>query len=314
MVPPEISRPDVLKGVDDLIRVSLEAFRNACFAWLLISTGVVVAGLLFELPEIYLESINATRQLLHPDRAERHIPPWVKLVVSFGWFLIVLGVAGEFVADGFVSRADGFVQKFDEVLLAETKRNAGDARISAKAAADAATLARDQSGKAVSSATNALNLANGARQEADSFEKDIKSAKTKADAAESHLNEALQRAADVTAELKRLTTPRRLPHTAQVVSPLKIFRGAEYLFIGTRGDTECFDLVKDIDAVLRSAEWKRVKSIPLKIGICGVVPKRGAMSHTIHLKVLCFRRLHGRRDSSSPWMKSSGSSQRPVGH
>lgn len=124
MVPPEISRPDVLKGVDDLIRSSFEAFRNSCFSWLLVSTGVVVAGLLLELPEIYLESINAIRQVLHSDEAERHVPAWVKLVVSVGWFLIVLGVAGEFVADSFVSRADGFVQTFDEILLADAQREA----------------------------------------------------------------------------------------------------------------------------------------------------------------------------------------------
>ena len=49
----------------------------------------------------------------------------VKLVVSLGWLLIVVGVAGEFVADSFVSKADGFVQKFDEILLADAQKKTG---------------------------------------------------------------------------------------------------------------------------------------------------------------------------------------------
>jgi hypothetical protein len=122
MVPPPIPTPDVLKGVDDQIRSALEAFRNACFSWLLVSTGVVVVGLLFELPEIWHESINAIRELMHSCKPERHIPAWMKLVVSLGWLLIVVGVAGEFVADTFVSKADGAVQTFNNILLTEARK------------------------------------------------------------------------------------------------------------------------------------------------------------------------------------------------
>jgi hypothetical protein len=269
---PSIPFPDTLKGVDDLIRISLEGFRDSCFNWLLAATLLVVVGLVFEGPELWHEITSIVSHWRFWRRfgfslPEEQTPNWAKLLAFIGWTLIIVGVAGEFVADTFVSRADGFVQKFDEILLAETTKNAGDARTSAEGAARAAKIARDQSDEAVASASHALALAQHATQEADSFEEDIKSAKKQADAAESHLNEALQRAADVTAELKRLTTPRRVLHTAQVVSSLKIFSGTEYLFTGTCGDTECFDLVEDIDDVLRSAGWKRAKSLPLTLGI-----------------------------------------------
>ena len=45
-----ISRPDTLKGVDDLIRAGFEAYRGACFNWLLAATGLVVVGLVLEGP------------------------------------------------------------------------------------------------------------------------------------------------------------------------------------------------------------------------------------------------------------------------
>jgi hypothetical protein len=121
MVPPPIPIPDVLKGIDDQIRSNFETFRNTCFNWLLISTGVVVVGLLFELPEIWHESIEAIRELLCSCKPERRIPSWMRLVVSFGWFLIVVGVAGEFVAESFVSRTDGIIQTFNDVLLTESR-------------------------------------------------------------------------------------------------------------------------------------------------------------------------------------------------
>ena len=45
-----ISRPDTLKGVDDLIRAGFEAYRGSCFNWLLAATGLVVVGLVLEGP------------------------------------------------------------------------------------------------------------------------------------------------------------------------------------------------------------------------------------------------------------------------
>jgi hypothetical protein len=116
-------------------------------------------------------------------------------------------------------------------------------------------------------ADGARKQADFARKEADSFERDIASAKKQAAEAESHLAEATKSARALTAELERLTTPRRISHSAQAAAPLKAFKGMEYLFVGTCGDQECLDLVSDIDELLELAGWKRVKSPPLRLGI-----------------------------------------------
>lgn len=125
--PPPIPTPDTLKGVDDFIRSSLEAFSGSWFDWLLIATGVVVIGLLFEAPEIWHETVQAIRGLFHSSESERRTPAWMKLAGTVGWVLIVVGVAGEFVAESFVSKADGLVRQFDEILLSEAQKEAGAA-------------------------------------------------------------------------------------------------------------------------------------------------------------------------------------------
>jgi ABC-type lipopolysaccharide export system ATPase subunit len=248
------------KGIDDLIRADFEAYRNFWFAWLLISTGIVALGLLLELPEIWHDSVKAVREMRHSFIQTAEVVPAVKLSVSLGWLLIVIGVAGEGVCEGFFSRADGFVQQFDEILLTETNRSAGTARASAEAAAGAASRAREQSIKATASASSALGLATGARSEADSFEKDIVSAKTQVADAESHLAEALRQAAQATDELNRLKTPRSLTHVPEFISSLEPFKGTEYVFVSVNQDEESIFLLRAIDGVLQKASWKRGKS------------------------------------------------------
>ena len=142
MLPPPVPPPDWLEGIDDKIRDSLDAYRNGWFDWLLVSTGVVVFGLFLELPEIWHDTKRAIHELIGSCKPERHLSAWKTLAVSLGWFLIVVGVAGEFVAESFVSRADGIVQKFDETLLAEAKTKTGLAFERASAAYLRAETAR----------------------------------------------------------------------------------------------------------------------------------------------------------------------------
>src|ERR1700675_1017562 len=124
MLPPPIPAPDVLKGIDDQIRAGFDAFRDGWFNWLLISTGVVVLGLLLEIPEIWHDTVRAVREVFWSCKPEGHLPAWTTLVVSLGWFLIVGGVTGELVGESFVSKADGLVQRFDEILLSEAQSQA----------------------------------------------------------------------------------------------------------------------------------------------------------------------------------------------
>src|SRR5712664_1903758 len=64
------------------------------------------------------------------------------------------------------------------MLIGSLSEKAEKADSSANTALSNSGLALDQSSKATASASNALVLADGARREADSFEKDIVSAKT----------------------------------------------------------------------------------------------------------------------------------------
>lgn len=162
MRPPSIPMPDTLRGIDDLIRSNLEDFREIWFMWLLIATGLVVVGLLFEAPEIWHETIGAIRELRQSGKPKNEMPAWIKLFGMVGWLLIVLGVGGEFITDTFVSRADGYVQKFDEILLADAQRQAGDAAISARTARQEA----DAAGKAASKAQGKAELAESSSQQA----------------------------------------------------------------------------------------------------------------------------------------------------
>lgn len=188
--------------------------------------------------------------------------------------LVIIGVLGELVGDGGIFVFSNQLQVISESEIADANKKAGEAKTSAEISAQAAQTAEDASGRAVDasgkateSALGALSLASSARKEADSFEKDIASAKKQATEAESHLADAMNRAKALTAQLDRLTTPRRLSHKTKIASPLKAFNDMEYVFIGTCGDQECFDLVSDINELLELAGWKRIKGPPMRIGI-----------------------------------------------
>lgn len=277
--------PDTLKGVDDLIRADLEAFREIWFNRLLASTLLVVIGLALEGPELWYEISSIAQRWFfvrkfHFSSPEKHAPNWVKLVAFIGWLLIVAGVAGEYAADSFASKADGYVQKFDEILLADTTRQAGNAKASADAADIAARRARDESGKAVASASNALNLASSARQEADSFEKDIASAKKQAADAESHLADALERAANAEAELTRLKTPRSLIHSEDMIVALKPFNSSEYT-LNVFMDDESIQFTKAVARALEEAGWvrKQPTNISLNVPTVEIVFDRGVAEY-----------------------------------
>lgn len=118
--------------------------------------------------------------------------------------------------------------------------------------------AESEARDAQAASSNALTLATGARQEADTFERDIVSAKTQAAEAESNLAEALRQAAAATEELTRLKTPRSLTNVSASVAALKGFGDTEYTFSSVFADEESIGLLKQIDGALQLAGWKRV--------------------------------------------------------
>jgi hypothetical protein len=140
-------------------------------------------------------------------------------------------------------------------------------------AEDASTRAFDKSGKAEMTASSAMTLARGARKEADSFELDIKSAKTQSGEAKALAGEAKallsdvrtlaaeaqQRATEASVGVNRINTPRSLVDTPGLVRALESFKDTEYTFACVFQDNDSIMALKELDGVLMSAGWKRVK-------------------------------------------------------
>jgi len=146
----------------------------------------------------------------------------------------------------------------------EARQAVNDSGIAEKQSVQATIDADKASGSSSAAQTasgTAMTLAQGARREADSFEKDIASAKTQAASAESHLADALNQAANATAELDRLKSARTLMHVPELISTLKAFKGTEYTFNAVCADNECITLLQQLDSVLQSAEWKRGSAV-----------------------------------------------------
>jgi rubrerythrin len=110
-------------------------------------------------------------------------------------------------------------------------------------------------------ASNALVLARGARQEADSFERDIVSAKQQAAEAESHLADALQRAANAekkSREVQQALADRSLTDAQLkvIADKLKAFAGQEYDVTAYWDSKESVGIANRIHAALQMAGWK----------------------------------------------------------
>lgn len=273
--------PEFAKSVDKMMRASLDDWGTLWFRVLVLSTAGVVIGILAEAPELWHGALAFVRHSkkwcanywnaniskddflgwgklcpeltkVSPSEA-RHAGPLVTFIGLVGWALVAAGVAGEGIAEYWVNDAETNVRAFDSVELADTQQSANSA-----AAASALAFAFSSKSERVSS--GALSLANGARQEADSFETDIKSAKEQAADAESHLADALKQAVAATAELNRLKTPRTLVNPSALIASLQQFKGTEYGFAGVFQEAEAVDLLKQIDNVLTLAGWNRTKT------------------------------------------------------
>lgn len=248
---------------------SLESSRSSFEAWLFWATLLVVVGVVLEVVFVvweYREDLyNFQQGIVHFQQGIMHPPGapniWMVVFSLLGAGLIALGVSGELYIGAKIGSVETAVRKANGDRATLLSKEAGDAKTSADDAAKSAQRAREQSDKAVTSASNASTLARGARQEADSFEKDIVSAKKLAADAESHLANALKQAADATAELNRIKSPRSLTHVPELIAALKPYEGTEYVFFRVFGDEESIGLLKQIDDVLQRAEWKRVQPL-----------------------------------------------------
>ncbi len=258
LLPPSVPTPDTLKGIDDLIRIDFEAFRTIWFARLLAATFLVVVGLAMEGPELWHEIHSIIRHWNFKRRfdfsiPEEHPPEWAKLLAFVGWIFIVAGVGGEFVADSFVSKADGYVQKFDEILLTEAQRGTAFARERASAAYERASENEKETAATLKQAEQERADAARSLEVTKGYESQIAQANERAANAE-------QRAAEAALELAKLKTPRSLSKQQQerIAAKVKPFSGTPFdLWVSTDSDSTA--LMEIIDAKLRSAGWKFIE-------------------------------------------------------
>jgi len=186
---------------------------------------------------------------------------------------VVLGIAGEVIFEGrtFVvedrqeeqaRQALGSVGDIAKEAISDSSTALSQAKDAlSKAAAAEASLgnAESEANRAQAASSSAVTLAEQARTEADSFEADIRSAKKQAAEAEAHLKEATKRANALTAQLDRITTPRSVLNSPQIIASLEPYKDTEYTFSAVCQEEECTNLLKEIDAMLQNAGWKRVK-------------------------------------------------------
>src|SRR5579872_4600498 len=103
------------------LKDDIEGIR-ACFFWSLIgSTIVVLIGVFIEGIEHIVSSES--------EKTERH-----KRIERIGWILVLIGVLGEGVFEGFTTMADNILQDFNSTLLAITTDQARSASTSANSA------------------------------------------------------------------------------------------------------------------------------------------------------------------------------------
>jgi len=105
---------------ENLVRDRLQSSADKDFTWLLIMTGVVAAGVLFEAPEV----LHEFRKWCISEKNERTLVPVWSLI---GIILVAVGVAGEGILEGAVGSADTKIRNFENGLISETRRQTADA-------------------------------------------------------------------------------------------------------------------------------------------------------------------------------------------
>jgi len=164
------------------MRDDLDRWANIWFWALVVSTLVVVLGLICEAPEV-LYAVGFGRKTAHNAVAWiralwyirirkidlngwEHLCPelvtkkssdrnWIAIWGLLGWLLVATGVAGEGFAEYWVNDAETDIRAFDEARLTETTNQAGSAAKSAKVAHEEAEAAKSAAEEAQRSANAA---------------------------------------------------------------------------------------------------------------------------------------------------------------
>jgi hypothetical protein len=199
---------------------------------------VVAVGVALEGPELLHEMWPRlftcfTRGSVQRIRKFKRI---IKKVGLWGWLLVVVGIVGEGIFEALQNRAEGQLQTFNDILLADAQRNAGNARASAIDAANAAQKAIDSERELQAMATT--------------LRKQIEAAHKK----QVWLGE---RSIIIIGKQKEFEQ-----HLTQFKGQRVIFTvcGGQFWF---RGDQEIMETAQSLASALQRAEWK-MESVPVR--------------------------------------------------
>lgn len=226
-------------------RKALEHHANLGFALLLISTGIVTVGIFFEWPEVgdgfrnwrKLRS-SETSWLARPPSRSR-LPLWALV----GFILVAGGVALEGVFEAVVGIEDTKIRAFDELAIADTELK---------------TAHVNERAERLEAANASMQIqVKDARQEADSFARDIASTKKKAADAESRLADETARTKRLEAELSwRTVTPEQEKEIKDFLSPFLFnpqlrLSGLKIEFEYNNSDLEGYEYAEELAKALR---------------------------------------------------------------
>jgi hypothetical protein len=234
---------------------------------------MVAVGLVFELPELRYELKLIVRDLIPyfryriftPSERRVHL---AKVIAFIGWILIVVGVAGERVAEVKVKDFDVRIQECSDSKVTEATLEAGDAKSSAASAKASADAAGIEAGKAEASAKSALDKSKAANDVAGKAQQKAVGAAeqagmAKADAAKAQESATIagnmaMRERFEREQMERLSLPRKLNgfRWFEYRKQLEKYAGTKF-FIVTLTDTEPMRLGKKIEDLLKASKWEK---------------------------------------------------------
>jgi hypothetical protein len=194
--------------------------------------------------------------------------------------LVMVGVAGELLGDGGVFVFSSHLQSIEDHELASLGSNAEQLEARLKAVGDKATQAEStsatasaKSNGAVIASGNAMTLARGARQEADTFEKEIALARKEASDAGITSARVAAKQAD-----RRLSSEQR----SHIQDAMRRFPLHQWQAVTFAGDGEAVGLMADIQDSLAGAGWPApIRFIDQSTPVRGIVVEFGIGSAPI---------------------------------
>jgi hypothetical protein len=209
---------------------------------------------------------------------------WKKYVKVFE-MLVIIGVAGELLADGGIFLFSSHLQTIADEEIVELTKKAGDAKISAEGAATAADRAKTSadnantvSGKALDKSKVASDAAGNGQKKADAVAKQADDLLRKYVEAAQKLEDEKRKRLALAASL----LPRTFPDQSGAAAKLIKFPAPNSVLLKYRDDEDSTSMAEQINAVtLGILRWNSCRLRESEAGIATGVTCRPALAHPL---------------------------------